>query len=658
MSLNGRHRIYLFLAAVFGLAVTLYTPENAGARFLVDDAAPQQPAAQPQQNLPFQAAPAVQANDSTFPPDAVRNITAIFLPSERNGVQLTWDAPANSQDSYVVLRSGYALSTADMISNAVPIKLVQSDKLRLVLDRNLLPGRYFYAVLPKSKFDQRRYELFPGENYTTNPIIVASELSIGDSRTVASLKAVTIDERTVLLTWEPIGNFTGEYIVFRSHVPIDTQERFSNAEPVARLASSRARYLDSDAGPGRHYYAIACKTVDGVLYSDLKKDLNFTADPVFVGGVIGVKSIRAHNEGSTVTVTWKAGADTLNRGYYLIRTEMQPKGRDSIAGGYIVDSVQSAAEKYVERNVPAGRYFYILAPANYKDDEDFMLTKGVNVTDPALVIEGKKRKPAEKPAEKSEIDSDALPSGSAVPVTPIKPEISGPESKEQPEAANEDDILSKLVEIPLMAETKSVMETRLPEPIPVDTIPEKSIPGITIPVKPSDETASAAEPNQGEAAVIIPQPVREIDAQPIHSTAMKAPAKIEPEQKTQKIARTDRPRRSASGESSRPQAYQPGPPQQDTMNEKPAQAESGTVSSIVRRQFDRGNYKQTVTELSRILPSLQGKDAAKALYYIGRSCVELRRYRDAVGYFSDDDVRRYYPREADFWRDFSLERMR
>ena len=89
MSLNGRHRIYLFLSAVFGLAVTPYTPEKAGARFLVDDAAPQQPAQQ--QPVPFQAAPAVQANDSTFPPDAVRSITAVFIPSERNGVQLTWD---------------------------------------------------------------------------------------------------------------------------------------------------------------------------------------------------------------------------------------------------------------------------------------------------------------------------------------------------------------------------------------------------------------------------------------------------------------------------------------------------------------------------------------------------------------------------------------
>ena len=655
MSLNGRHRIYLFLSAVFGLAVTLYTPEKAGARFLVDDAAPQQPAQQ--QPVPFQAAPAVQANDSTFPPDAVRSITAVFLPSERNGVQLTWEAPANSQDSYIVLRSGYALSTADMISNAVPIKLVQSDKLRLVLDRNLLPGRYFYAVLPKSKFDQRRYELFPGENYTTNPIIVASELSIGDSRTVASLKSVTVDDRTVLLTWEPIGNFTGEYIIFRSHVPIDTQERFSNAEPIARLASSRARYLDSDAGPGRHYYAIACKTVDGVLYSDLKKDFNFTSDPVFVGGVIGVKSIRAHNEGAAVTVTWKAGADTLNRNYYLIRTEMQPKGRDSIAGGYIVDSVQSAAEKYVERNVPAGRYFYILAPANYKDDEDFMLTKGVNVTDPAIVVEGKKRKPVEKTDTASEAGTAALPAGPAVPVTPVKPDISSAEEKEQPRSSDEDDIFSKLVEIPLMNGATPAIAARLPEPIPVDTIPEKSLPGIAIPAA-SAENGSAAGATQAETAVSIPQPVREIDAQPIHASAIKTPVKIEPERAAQKNARADRPGRTAPRETARTQRVHPDEPHQGAIIDQPDQSERRSVNSIVTRQFDRGNYKQTVTELSRILPSLQGKDAAKALYYIGRSCVELRRYRDAVGYFSDDDVRRYYPREADFWRDFSLERMR
>jgi hypothetical protein len=652
MSLNGRH-LYLLLSAAIMLTALLYLSSPAGARFLTDDAASDQTTTQPAGTTPKDPAQALQ-------PDAIRGISATILPGEKNGVQITWEASPNSQDSAVVLRSGYPLNTPDMIEHATPIKMVASDKLKMVLDRNLAPGRYFYAIIPKTKFDQRSYVMIPGDNFTTNPITVANELTMGDSRTVASLKAVTVDDRTVLLTWEPIGNFTGEYIIFRSHIPIDTQERLSLSEPVARLIAAKSRYLDSDAGPGRHYYALACKTIDGVLYSDLKKEFNFTTDPVFVGGVIGVRMIQAKSEGSNVTITWKSGADTLNRGYYLIRTRTQPKGgKDSIAGGYIVETVQSASEKYVDRNLPEGKYYYILAPANYKDDEDFTLTRGVNVTDPAVTVHGSRKNKAgglsddsrsadaSAPDKKGDISPDtADTSSSGKNASGNKPQPSTPDGLREL-TDQEENIFSHLEEIPLNSAPIGGI-SRIAEPLPLDSIPEKSVPEADTKTQRTEESGRAL---QSDTAIAVPQPVREIDSAPIHSSAVKEPVKIE------RTAPDDQPRRK----SDKPVRRKKPQPAITDANDKQPQSltERGRrVDAIVKRLFEHGSYKQTVTELSRVLPSLEGRDSAKALYYIGRSCVELRRYRDAVGYFSDDDVRRYYPREADFWRDFSLQRMR
>ncbi|MGL4368410.1 MAG: hypothetical protein ACRCUT_01865, partial [Spirochaetota bacterium] len=566
-----------------------------------------------------------------------RSITAVFLAGEQNSVQLTWDAPSTAQDSFIVLRSSYIQNNPGAVLNSVPIKIIEHGTLRMVLDRNLLPGRYYYSVIPKTKFDQRNIQLFPGENYTTNPLIIASELSIGDTRTVASLKAVTVDDRTVLLTWDPIGNFTGEYVIFRGRMPIDSAEKMNLSEPIARISSAKSRYLDTDSGPGRHYYSIACKTVDGILYSELKKDFNYTRDAVFVGGIIGVRNIKAGKDGSSVVITWKSAVDALNKNYYLLRSEVRPAGKESIAGSTLIDSVQSVTEKYTDRNVPAGKYFYILAPANYKDDEDFTLARGVNVTDPAVTIpsSGKReKKEIPPPAQGSESPSPAAPDvlpekESDAAVIPVIPHA----EKEPGKESTEDDFLSHLEEIPFsqgqgVTPDMPSPEAAVPEQIPLDEITPKALPGLS-----ADSTRTATS-EQSQNTIVLPgaEPAHLIKAPAIHSTA-------------RKTAAMPRKKQSEHRRQPSPDAEQEG-----------YGAEG--VYRVVQQLYRSGNYRQTVSELKRIIPSSGEKEAAAARYYIGRSYVEMKRYREAIQYLTDEDVRKYYPKESEFWRDFTLEHMK
>ena len=616
MSLSGRYD-HLFLLSATILIMSLGFAMPSHARFLTDDLP-----ASPPQNQTAPESVKTQTPDASMPADIAHNITAILLSGEKNSVQITWDAPSTSMDSFVVLRSSYAISSADMLANAIPVKVVPGDKLKMVIDRNLLPGRYYYAVLSKSKMDLHAIQFFASENFTLNPIIISNEhADNGNTRTVSSLKAITVDDRTVLLSWEPLTNFTGEYVIFRSNTMIDTTDRLSQSEPAARITSPRTKYLDNDAGPGRHYYAVACKTVDGVLYSDLRKDANFISDPVFVGGVIGVRAIRAQKEGSDVVITWKSNADTISRNYYLLRTRTAPAGKDSIAGSYILDTVQSAAEKYTDRNVPAGRYYYILAPSNYKDDEDFTLTRSVNVTDPAIVIANGRDKIQPEQSDEAAGSTGGQSSSTAI-------ALRQPEQALQHLNLSDDDILARLEEIPL-ADSQSFRTGRIPEPLPPDTISEKSLPAVSI----HQQGTAGTSKSSVDADAEISQPQREIHIGPIHSSAVKEPDEtVEPQRQTHAV----RQKKKQSIE----------------------EPESSHVDEILDRLYKQGAYKQTITELSRMLPRLQGKQSAAALYYIGRSCVELKRYRDAVRYFSNTDVRKYFPRESSFWRDYSLEQMR
>ncbi len=197
----------------FSIAVLLTIGAGgAFARFLVDDTTDMSaPKEQPRKETVEPEKKTVKpAETDSLPPDTPRNITVTMIPGEFNSVQITWEALPEVRDSFIILRSNFIQNTPDALMSSVPIKSVPADKLRVVLDRNLLPGRYYYAIVPKSKFDARKVQLFPGENYATNPVVIQSELTAGDSRTVAMLKAVTIEDRSVLLTWEPIASFNGE----------------------------------------------------------------------------------------------------------------------------------------------------------------------------------------------------------------------------------------------------------------------------------------------------------------------------------------------------------------------------------------------------------------------------------------------------------------
>lgn len=606
----------------FSIAVLLTIGAGgAFARFLVDDTTDMSaPKEQPRKETVEPEKKSVKpAETDSLPPDTPRNITVTMIPGEFNSVQITWEALPEVRDSFIILRSNFIQNTPDALMSSVPIKSVPADKLRVVLDRNLLPGRYYYAIVPKSKFDARKVQLFPGENYATNPVVIQSELTAGDSRTVAMLKAVTIEDRRVLLTWEPIASFNGEYVIFRSRAMLDTPEKITRSEPIARLSSVKSRYLDTDLPPGRFFYAISCKTLDGVLYSDLRKNYNYTDDAVFIGGTIGIRGISARRDGAAVVIRWRIAADSGNRPFYLLRTEVRPEGRSSLAGAVIIDTVQSHALRYVDRTAVPGKYYYILAPVNYKDD-DFTMLPGVNVTDPAVVVPGaKKREQRSERYEKSGTDIETpADTGRFEPLPPKKEDTVSQKSAEQ-------DPLAGLQEIQEpkpgpKKDTRDEGEDHEKIKSRIKDLVKKEIEN----QEPDEETETG---KSGERRYSLP------DDEDEHITRSE-PEKTEPE----RIIESEPERESTPAE----KQYVPG----------------RAVEWVVNGSFARGEYARAVLALKKAMPGLSGGDRARAKLFIARSYIELGRYRDALGYLSAKDVKRFYPRECGFWRDYTIDRLR
>lgn len=612
-------RAFLRTKYIVYVAIVAFFTTEAAARFLIDDIQEDIKQEQPRQSAENKPAPVqtqapskIDANPGFVPSDYPRNIAVTILQGEKNSVQITWDAAAEAKDSFVVLRSTQLQNSADVVLNSVPIKVTGYDSLKVVLDRNLPPGRYYYAIIPKTKFDDKNIRLYPGENYSTNPMIIYGDGELGDSRTVASIRAVTIEDRSVLLTWEPINNFTGEYVIFRSKMPIDTAEKLNNSDPVGRVHAAKTRFLDNDATPGRHFYAIACKTIDGIMYSDLKKGFNYTDDAVFIGGTIGIRGIRGKVENGSALITWKMTADSFNKMFYLLRTEIRPMSRESLAGAYIVDTVMSSVERYLDKGLPVGKFYYILAPMNYRESDDFVLIGGVNVTDPPLLSGKEDNSPKADKQERTE----PVPQNKEIKPLPKKAET-GPTDEDILSYLEELKDLSKLKPAPSKEEKaalpdsrRSNIETKIPWENDTDTVIE-------------DDTAEKYAPKADERKT---EPKKSSQDSDLKKPEKKQSVKKEPSRKTEENTPTKL---------------------------------GSVIDSIVSGAFSRGDYSQSINLLkSALRKSPSQAESAKAKLYIARSYIELGRYRDALGYLSGSEVKRYYPRECGFWQDYSIDRLK
>jgi hypothetical protein len=89
------------------------------------------------------------------------------------------------------------------------------------------------------------------------------------------------------------------------------------------------------------------------------------------------------------------------------------------------------------------------------------------------------------------------------------------------------------------------------------------------------------------------------------------------------------------------------------------QEDYGDVESVLHRTFFRGKYDRCVKELQNILPGTDNEtDKAKAMLFIGRSYLEMGKYRKALDTLLLEEVNRHFPKESRFWRAQALRKIK
>jgi hypothetical protein len=93
--------------------------------------------------------------------------------------------------------------------------------------------------------------------------------------------------------------------------------------------------------------------------------------------------------------------------------------------------------------------------------------------------------------------------------------------------------------------------------------------------------------------------------------------------------------------------------------EEPVFTSTDTVDAVLKETFFRDQYAPAIKKLNNIITASDNEhEVAKAKLFIGRSLVELGRYRQSLRYFTMADVARHFPGESRFWREYAISRIR
>ncbi len=462
-----------------------------------------------------------------------RNIEASRIPGIPNAIMITWDVDPAYTDEFIIGRSRVVTDTKKRALEARTVRTVSARQRGVLIDSNLGPGSYYYVILESPRVVRKEIALAPNVNYTTRSITIKEVKGPVVVKKIAGFRARLIGDGVILLTWEKIRKKGYTYTIYRSTSVLDSYERLSKAEKIARL-SDEGQYIDQNlVSGGTYFYAVTFRYLNNEEDRRLAAGENYITEGIYVKPPSSKKKsepyrilmIRAAVSGDNVIISWDYTGKSGNKYLRLYRTRRFLKSIDAVNDENVIADVDITAGRYIDKNAPAGRLYYGLAP--YKDAAggSFTIRRGINI-------------------------------------------IRNHVTKGSPE------------------ENKDKR----------DTIPEKN------------ETAKQDEEidlrGEGHGLPLIVTPDRE--------------------EKKNKII--------------------------------PAR---GKIRDIIDRTFLKGHYREAIKELQVAAKKTDNeRERALARLFIGRSYIELGRYRKALALLVAKDVEKHYSREAAFWREFAMLRVR
>jgi hypothetical protein len=552
-----------------------------------------------------------------------RNIKVEVIPNIKGAIRISWDLNKDSDDDFIVGRSASVSDTIEKALKSVSIKVVPSGANTEVIDSNLKAGSYYYCVLAKSKIMDKDIKLYAEQNYTINPAIIEADINREPEKIlpqqVSLIYARIINNSQVRLTWRSIEARGIVYTIYRSNGLLDSPSKLAKAEKVNMITDGRESYTDNKINKsGTYFYAITTKDISGNEDLNLIPDQSYTTSGVYISLEVPapVANISAKPANGGVKVSWAKTSSGVAE-YLIYRYSGAITDSDRLSLAVFLGRVTDKETVYFDKNPGAGNYYYAVLTKYLNGNVLNDLVKGDNYT----------FEPVSLGSSISIISFTARAYGSDIELTWKTSGNLGSKSykilRKESNIKSIDDLLdAEAVAFVNVDDYQYIDKNLKPGKYFYVIIPESIDEGKELSLEAGVNIVEKSIGKKEKETARIEQPAEKLELK----------EKLEP-----KIVelRVDVPKKIVL----------------------PKEAASA-LDPILRNYFLTGKYNYALYELENFVKKTNNQnDIAKARLYIGRSLIELKKYKEAVQYLGLKDVNDQYPKEARFWREFAVSKI-
>lgn len=205
------------------------------------------------------------------------NVTAFI--GEKNEIVIKWEKAESLTGKDL---QGYEIYRHDEQINSLlklrSSKLIQiaDNKTTVYTDRDLNPGKYYYAVFSRYSDGAVDINFDTDTNYTKTPLLIIIPYRI------TSLNYETVDSR-IILNWNYAGNTGIETVsIFRTSVPPADSSSLTNNDIIGTENIRTGKFTINRPADGIFYYGVLSRQASEIV--QISKGINITASPIGESG--------------------------------------------------------------------------------------------------------------------------------------------------------------------------------------------------------------------------------------------------------------------------------------------------------------------------------------------------------------------------------------
>ncbi len=351
------------------ISLTVFLSFHASAKFLLDEEIDETPA-KTTENANSGKTNDANTNDSIkFPKNVAKNIEVLPVPGLIDSVKITWTLSSGSDGVFIVGRTTEIPSNENIALSALSIKVIQPGEVSEAYDKNIPEGKFYYVILSKNKITEKKIELYPNDNYITNPVIITKKAAdVTLLPLVENIKVTVVKEGSAAVTWTPLKLENVIYTIYRSTEQLSSIEKFEKAEKAGVVKDADSFYDSQVDKSGKYFYAV---TTSDTVRNENKKlipDSSFTTQSVNINvekrtSVADIKlSTLKSNE---IRIAW-TGIPNFEGEYLVYRNESVINTVEKLNKSYLAERVDSILAFYIDKNAVQGANFYAVIAKDKK----------------------------------------------------------------------------------------------------------------------------------------------------------------------------------------------------------------------------------------------------------------------------------------------------